>query len=35
MRREILFAEDDKKRLRTQIKELADKATIANKDSVV
>ena len=35
LRQEILFAEDDKIRLRTQIKELAAKATEANKDSVV
>ena len=35
MRQEILFAEDDKRKLRLQIKALADKATDANKDSVV
>ena len=33
-RQEILFAESDKKKLRTTIKELSNKATKANQDAV-
>ena len=35
MRQDIRFAEDDKKKMRVQIKELANKATDANKDAVL